>query len=72
MDNQWKNETCGTCDFVVEWEEDTEGQCRKNPPLQINANVANHYSYVHKTNPACSCWRGNYHEQARSIDEMPF
>ena len=55
MDNQWKCETCGTCDFVVNWSSYEncifEGQCRKNPPCNYS------YPVVRNDTPACSCWR---------------
>ena len=59
MDNQWKTETCGTCNFVVEWRIGSSGQCRKNPPTQPKPDAIGHYPLVYKSNKACSCWREN-------------
>ena len=59
MDNQWKAETCRTCNFVVEWWSESgfdNGICRKNPPSLKGVNI-DHYPSVTKTSLACSCWR---------------
>ena len=63
MDNQWKEEICGTCDFPTWYEEtkDSEGRvrgiCRKHPPNSNDNAYVNSYPTVLKSNPACSCWR---------------
>jgi hypothetical protein len=66
MDNEWKDETCGTCDFTAnDWFIKTycvgggkRGKldmalCRKNPP-----SFEERYPIVYKDTLACSCWRG--------------
>ena len=62
MDNQWKEEYCGNCNFAVEWyssvplgetEEVRYGSCRKNPPSVADGQ----YPPVWVTHPACSQWR---------------
>jgi len=64
MDNQWKCEKCGTCNFVVEWMKDIGfGNCKYNPPTipetKNNSQSVISYSYptVAMDNPACSKWR---------------
>ena len=71
MDNQWKEEECGTCDFSF-WiergeevdegdticEEARKGECRKNPPsTQHMYTYRDRYPRIHKDTSACSCWR---------------
>ena len=64
MDNQWKEETCGTCDFRI------NGECLKNPPtlqqtkqcivgeIGVHVNKATYeYPDVNEDSKACSCWR---------------
>jgi hypothetical protein len=66
MDNQWKCEVCGTCDFNV------SGKCYKLPPTlkkpskisveelgfyEIKATYG--YPSVNSQNKACSYWREN-------------
>jgi len=60
MDNQWKEETCKTCDFAMGWEEVEEfdekylcGSCRKHPP----SNSIDNYPPILESTLACSCWR---------------
>ena len=60
MDNQWKRETCETCNFVVEWEgccasRQPYGLCRKNP-LAGDDQIA-FYPIVYEVTNACSQWR---------------
>jgi len=65
MDNEWKCQTCGTCDFRAENKE-----CRKSPPhiqskrklvsaetgcYAVEASYA--YPMVKNGTPACSYWR---------------
>jgi len=59
MDNQWKNESCGTCDFAMEWKTgQSTSDCQRNPPVQ-RSSIFIHFLYpvVEKHTPACSCWR---------------
>jgi len=64
MDNQWKEETCDNCDFMI------EGKCRKFPPEQTSPRkhvTGETGSYVNEAvfdypdiknfTKACSCWR---------------
>lgn len=57
MDNQWKCETCGTCDFVTKWSKKS-GRCRRLPP-QVFAlfSVDVNHPLVHRKNDACFLWR---------------
>jgi hypothetical protein len=55
MDNQWKNENCGNCEFNI------MSQCRKNPPAPIlkwrHVYPTAEYPDIHDNTPACSLWR---------------
>ena len=74
MDNQWKTETCGNCDFVPDgfhWvggEKSTGlagciGKCRKNPPNWSTEDESGlpimMYPEVLQGEQACSFWREN-------------
>lgn len=58
MDNQWKEEICGTCDFAI------GGVCRKHPPNNVKIESEIHCPYtevihtlINYDTLACSCWR---------------
>jgi len=64
MDNQWKDETCCSCDFR------RDKKCRKFPPSLVrprefvHGEVGSHvndaiydYPEVGTLTEACSCWR---------------
>ena len=71
MDNQWKDENCGTCYFTGNWAPKTIcggkkcvkteiAQCRKNPPTimtRVGNRFEERYPIVYKDSKACSCWR---------------
>jgi len=63
MDNQWKEEICGTCNFpewfnaTLESEGCIRGVCRKHPPSATDNDLINNYPGIIKNNKACSCWR---------------
>lgn len=64
MDNQWKDEACGTCYFVVKWSKMqgndilSIGSCRQSPPSRPpTTQIQSQYPTVLSNNPACSCWK---------------
>ena len=65
MDNQWKDEECGTCEFNI------DGLCRRSAPCRVT-DVADllyssgHWSYPQVENDTLACyyWRKKINENS--------